>query len=300
MKEVAFIMGVEKNENIQLEKMAMLLVRSIRKYGGIYSNSPIYSLQPTGKDIDASTIAEFNNYGVVHRKKMINLKYSGGFGFYNMPFVCDYLANVVKEEYTVWLDIDVLCLNEPIFPDIKENEIVCDIYDKNKMCSKNISSVFKDLGKGSYLESCLKRCYADIEYPETGHYTWFQFKKTKNDFWRFWKNKFINIMEDMRNSGVDLLDNRLHTAEEIAYTLALLESKNFTTSVPEYLGSCEGITNPLSNKTQFFHYDGFKEWDNFYKIFEGDLISQDKRKWIIEACIDLNINLKGKHYLNTL
>jgi len=300
MKDIAFIIGVEKNEGIQLEQMAILLARSIRKFGGIYKDAPIYSVQPTGNDIDPETLEEFKKLGVCHVKDIINPFYTGGFGFYNMPFACDYLTKKVKEEYVVWLDIDVLCLNEPVFPDIEDDEIICNTYDRNIMTPRNIDMVFPDLGRGSFLHKCLEKCYPRIDYPETGHYTWFQYKKTANPFWESWKNKFVTIMEDIRKEGIDIKDDRLHSAEEIAYTLALQNFDVFTREVPEKLGCALGITSPFTEHTQFFHYDGFKERDNFYKIFESEFFPQDKKDWVLENCEDLEILLNGKHFLLTL
>jgi len=305
MKNISFIIGIEKNDDIQLEQMAILLCRSIRKFGGIYKDAPIYSLQPTSRDIDASTLVELKKLGVIHRKEVINTEFTkGGYGFYNMPYVCDYFAQTLKEDYLIWLDIDVLCLNSPIFK-VNTDDVVCDTYDKAIMGKGYADYVAID--ESSFILTNFKKF--GFSAPKKICCTWFQMLGKQNFYlWSEWRKKFESIMLTFRDEGIDTTSSDMCCVEELSYSMVLEENGINPVKVNDahpHLGSFTGLTLPFDKNTMFFHYDGFRGTgegnppvDNlgydgseeyFHLIFTRD-IERKKKLWVY-----INIQEIGVH-----
>lgn len=107
---VAFIACLEAGN---LENQALLLFRSIRKYGGRYREAPIYSFQPRkGPPLDTETYGALRELEVEHINEVLNTQ----FDFYpiaNKIFACARAEEMFCEEILVFLDSDTLIVNEP-------------------------------------------------------------------------------------------------------------------------------------------------------------------------------------------
>lgn len=92
----------------------MILVRSIRKFGGSLSDCPIYSFQPRkSKKVSQETLNFFEQYNVTHIDKELNKSYK----FYplaNKVLACAWAEENVASEILVFLDSDVVVLGEPL------------------------------------------------------------------------------------------------------------------------------------------------------------------------------------------
>jgi hypothetical protein len=108
--KISIIICTEKGA---LEGMSKLLVSSLRKYGGILKDVPICSYQPR-KDFPVSkeTIKFFEKNNVHFIDLDLNKQFKT-FGFANKPIVCSHAENNLKSEILVFLDSDILFLNEP-------------------------------------------------------------------------------------------------------------------------------------------------------------------------------------------
>ncbi len=83
--KVSFIYCIEKGE---LEKQAILSIKSLRKNGGVYSKSRIYCVCPREKRcISKDSIEVLQNLGVNYIVKNLNYKYEN-YPLANKPLVC--------------------------------------------------------------------------------------------------------------------------------------------------------------------------------------------------------------------
>ena len=107
---LAFIACVERG---RLEDQTILLCRSIRRFGGVYRDAPIYLFQPhPGMDVSERTLAVLCELGAVHISEPLNLDFSDE-GTLNKIFVCAYAERVLDESTLVFLDSDTVLIGEP-------------------------------------------------------------------------------------------------------------------------------------------------------------------------------------------
>lgn len=100
-------------EKGKLEAQSKLLVSSLREFGGKYRNLPIFSYAPrAGMDISEETQNFFSEYGVIHSKTKLNLKYHD-YPLANKPLACAHHESQSSADTLIFLDSDVFFLNEP-------------------------------------------------------------------------------------------------------------------------------------------------------------------------------------------
>ena len=106
---VAFIICSEKG---LLEKKSLLFAKSLRKFGGILKDAPIYSIAPRqGKNISIDTLTAFNELNVTHLYLNLNIKYKS-YNFANKIAVCTYFERQLSEDILIFCDSDQLVLGE--------------------------------------------------------------------------------------------------------------------------------------------------------------------------------------------
>ncbi len=107
---IAFVMCTEAG---QLEKESLLMVESLRKFGGNLKDTPIYSFQVRDKnDVSAQTISALKSFGVEHKKVVINSKYPD-YPLANKPLLCAYTEQNIQADILVFLDSDLVFFSEP-------------------------------------------------------------------------------------------------------------------------------------------------------------------------------------------
>jgi hypothetical protein len=107
---IAFIACIEQG---YLENQTKLLCRSIRKYGGRFCNTPIYTFQPRqGTAVSDETLSVLNDLGVVHITEPLNTAFPN-YGVANKIYACAWAEEMLTEDVLVFLDSDTLILNEP-------------------------------------------------------------------------------------------------------------------------------------------------------------------------------------------
>ncbi|GAB5522883.1 MAG: hypothetical protein Roseis2KO_07550 [Roseivirga sp.] len=95
-----------------LERMSQLLVKSIRKFGGLLKDTDIFSVQPRDPaPISSATKAVFKEYRVHHEHVFLNAQYAD-YGFANKVMACDHYADTLTHNYLLFLDSDHLVLND--------------------------------------------------------------------------------------------------------------------------------------------------------------------------------------------
>lgn len=100
-------------EKGKLEKYSVLLCRSIRKFGGEFSDAEIFSFAPRkGFEPSMSTLKEFKDLNVNHESIILNTKYRT-YPLANKPLVCAYFEERFPHESVVFIDSDQIIFNEP-------------------------------------------------------------------------------------------------------------------------------------------------------------------------------------------
>jgi hypothetical protein len=107
---VAFVACVERGP---LEQKTGLLVRSIRRFGGIHRDAPIHTFSPrAGRDITAATRDLFDEGGVTHHEERLNVAFDE-YGVGNKIFAAARAEELAAEEFLVFLDSDTVIVAEP-------------------------------------------------------------------------------------------------------------------------------------------------------------------------------------------
>ena len=107
---IAFVICTEPGN---LEKQSLLLVRSLREFGGSLKNTPVYSFHPRlGANISKQTLKSFEVLEVCHQQIILNYKYPL-YGVANKPLVCAYAEEKIDAEVLVFLDSDQCFFSEP-------------------------------------------------------------------------------------------------------------------------------------------------------------------------------------------
>jgi hypothetical protein len=96
-----------------LEQQAILLVQSIRNWGGRFASAPIFAVQPRiGPDLDRRTRAVFRASQVEYVKKF-RPAHASWRGTLNKCKAMAYVERVCTTETITWLDTDMLVAAEP-------------------------------------------------------------------------------------------------------------------------------------------------------------------------------------------
>jgi hypothetical protein len=100
-------------ERGKLEAQTILLCRSIRQFGGVYRDAPIYAFQPRrGREAGKSTLAALRALGVVISAVPLNADVSEK-GTLNKIFVSSHAEGVLDEPRLVFMDSDTVVIAEP-------------------------------------------------------------------------------------------------------------------------------------------------------------------------------------------
>jgi len=94
-------------EKGDLERMAKLLIWSLREFGGKFSNVPIYSYQPRkGHEVSGETMRFFENYEVELVDICFNQEYSH-YPLANKIFACAHREQNTSADTLIFLDTDI-------------------------------------------------------------------------------------------------------------------------------------------------------------------------------------------------
>jgi hypothetical protein len=108
---LAFVACVERGA---LESQAVLLCRSIRRFGGRFRQAPIHLFSPRrGREPRAATVARLAELGAVYHAEVLNAELPA-YGTLNKVFVCAHAEEILREEILVFLDSDTVFTGEPL------------------------------------------------------------------------------------------------------------------------------------------------------------------------------------------
>lgn len=107
---VAFIACCERG---RLEQETLLLVRSLRRFGGALASAPIFTFQPRpGTVIAPATERALRALDVVHLSVVLNDQHAG-YPLANKPAVCAFAEQHVDADTLVFVDSDKVFFGEP-------------------------------------------------------------------------------------------------------------------------------------------------------------------------------------------
>lgn len=111
-QDFVFVHVVEEGP---LEHESLLLINSIRKYGGIYSNCPIYAICPTNNNkLSTNTLREYRKLNVIYETENLNRRWSE-YPFVNTSYAAKYIEENAPQnvEFIVLMDTDTIITAEP-------------------------------------------------------------------------------------------------------------------------------------------------------------------------------------------
>jgi hypothetical protein len=110
MAELAFLACIEAGN---LENQALLLFRSIRRYGGRFAKAPIHSFQPRqGSPLRPDSLEALKALDVHHHTDILNDRFID-YPISNKVFVCAWAERGLDEDILVFCDSDTIFVGEP-------------------------------------------------------------------------------------------------------------------------------------------------------------------------------------------
>ena len=107
-------------ESGRLEPEVVLMVRTLRAFGGRFAQCPVLAIQPrAGPSIAGSTLRELNKLQVTYIKRPLRHRFDW-LGFANKPWTAVIADEMAKTRHLTWLDADVLVVREPSALDAPE------------------------------------------------------------------------------------------------------------------------------------------------------------------------------------
>ncbi len=291
---LAFVICTEVGD---LEEKSLLLAKSVREFGGVFSECPIYSFQPrTGEKLASSTLREFDTLSVEHIDKTLNLDFPE-YPLANKPIVCSYAERNLDYEYLVFLDSDKVLLAPPsdlfslesfdvaLRPVDGKNIGSCGTVDKNHPYWE---SLFNLLGVTNY-------CYVDttvtnlriIGYWNSGMVA---VRRSKGVF-SAWADNFSRVM----TMGIQPADGIFFTEQSVlAATLHQLVAKikelpfGYNYPIHMHLDVAEKIRpKSLEGITSIHYHTIFKNFGArtiLEKLFGTDEVDEcDKLSWLLDT-----------------
>lgn len=158
--QIAFVACIEKGI---LEKQALLLFESIRKYTGRFRSAPIYALSPrVGHAISNHTRSQLDRLGVYYIDKVLNTECTE-YGSANRVAAAAYVEAKTPHDIIVVLDSDTLFLSEPNYLELSEDvDAAIRPVDLKGMCTTGPSDPFDDYWRDLCL--CCEVNYDEIPW----------------------------------------------------------------------------------------------------------------------------------------
>jgi hypothetical protein len=100
-------------ESGRLEPEVLLMVRSLRAFGGRFAQCPVLAIAPrAGPRVAATTRREFDRLGVRYVERPLRHRFDW-LGFANKPHAAVIADELATTKHVLWLDGDVLVAREP-------------------------------------------------------------------------------------------------------------------------------------------------------------------------------------------
>jgi hypothetical protein len=111
-------------ESGRLEPEVVLMVRTLRAFGGRFAQCPVLAIQPrSGPSIAHSTRRALDELQVSYVKRPLRHRFDW-LGFANKPWAAVIADELAKTRHLAWLDADVLVCKEPAALDSEGQEVL--------------------------------------------------------------------------------------------------------------------------------------------------------------------------------
>jgi hypothetical protein len=109
-------------ESGRLEPEVVMMVRTLRAFGGRFANCPVLAIQPrSGPAIDKSTRRALEELQVTYLRRPVAHRFDW-LGFTCKPLAAEIADAAAKTKHVAWLDGDVFVVREPSALDAAEND----------------------------------------------------------------------------------------------------------------------------------------------------------------------------------
>ncbi len=296
LRNIAVIICTEPD----FEKKSLLLVRSIRKWGGGFRNIPIYSLSPRNLRVSQSIRNEFKYHNVNHREINLNDKFID-YGLANKPLACSYFAKILDARILVFLDSDQIILNEPglfnihsnvdlaIRPVDLQNIGIKDFDDQESEYWRNLYQI-----AGSSPERKIKTtvCQTEIyEYYNSGMIV----TQRENHLFNRWYDNFEKVIQNKCSpkQGIYFLEQSILSATitaEVRHLSLLGPDYNYPIHLHNELN--KSIRKNSMEEIVSIHYHKIfdhQAWQKYLPGLRDFKTTGTRMEWIVKNLQDLKI-----------
>lgn len=265
-KTIEIVICTEKS---YLESYSKLLISSLREFGGEFKDIPIFSYQPRKNfKISQKTIDFFEKNNVEYVDLELNKNFCH-YPYANKPLACTHREINTNAEILIFLDSDVLFLNEPKeFTKFGNADVILRPVD-----IKNIGSENSEDENADYWESLYKLLNVKIrrkisttvtneniwEYYNSGHIVTY----TKNNLFRTWNDNFTKVMDAgiIPNHGLPFVEQSVFSA-----TVSQMELKvkffdkeyNYPIHMENQIQNSDYVVNSFDSLVSLHYHDIFK------------------------------------------
>lgn len=301
----SFFLCIEPDDKGILIENSIILIESIRMFGGRFSTCPVYTISPRGKQIPYEIKRRLSELNTIHVEMCINSKYCN-YPHANKIYAGSYLEKVSKTKTIVFLDSDSVILNEPAEFDLPKDVDVglTPVWLKGIGCSgdNDISTnvwelAYSTLNKKIPTNHVLTRINKEqiLPYYNSGMIV----TRRSIGFFNLWQLAFENIMSSdliLKLLGIaynpgDIPYQPLMFVDQLSLSVAI-SSSNLTLSEFPVVYNC-----PLHHKSKLsknypdvdfnlgtvvhWHHNNYLSSPEILDMISNGVNSQEeKRKWI--------------------
>jgi hypothetical protein len=268
--DVALVLICEPTYNEVLSQEAVVCINSLRMYGGMYKNIPIYIIIPTLKKLTTEFVkfmcwASKKNVIIIKENLIDENTSKLSRGFLNIPFGMKYAHKYISHDLLVYCDCDVIFYREPRFDLIDCSYVYVD---------KSIDTFKNIIERRSWeqVEEISEKLFNKFIDPYTSYKqvnTWMIVANKNSFIWETWlENIKINLDILMKNKSKILCDQEfLHYRgwgndyKSLSYPISLIEEITFSQLVqynPERFKDISILNTAfdyLDKDADIFHFD---------------------------------------------
>ncbi len=296
MPSVAFIICTEKG---LLEKKSLLFAKSLRKFGGLLKDAPIYSLSPrAGKDISKSTKEKFIGLNVIHEHHNLNRDYDD-YGLANKVVACTYFEKQLEEEILIFCDSDQVVLGDLAILAKCSADIALQYVAKKGIGSNgndenaaywNKLYNFCEVEKQQFIE--LADGQRMLQYFNSGLIV----VKREIGLFQKWNNNFNKVMQEelQPSQGRFFVEQSVFSAtvSSLKRSIKVLPV-GYNFNLFKHSKIDEAVVKIESGKIKLLHYHTAFDGQNFFEIPKNiSLSNSSKLQWLNQELIHLGISTK--------
>ena len=208
-----------------------------------------FVVQPNNNNISEDTIQFINKNAKYIKKNLTNIQKDKTTNYTNVPIVLDYVIDIIKTDYTLFTDLDVLFFDLEL---PETDKCIITKLDLNEIESNN--SDFNTI----YIEHFKEYLSYNIDSLSKSINTWFIYAKTDHFFWKMYKKVTFELLE---------INNRLNLSydmacEEIAasiiyemYPNEFIDTSDFINVGFQEVGQIQADRYKFNASSIVYHYD---------------------------------------------